>query len=63
MNDKKRAFLTTFIKIFAIVAALAFLGYTVYYFATIGKQVEKIKSKYDVASAAAYVSFDFSRQG
>ncbi len=49
-RERKKHILTIVFKAAVALAALGFIAYTVYFFATIGKQVDKIKDKYEVVS-------------
>ena len=49
-EKRKKHILTIVFKAAVALAALGFIAYTVYFFATIGKQVDKIKDKYEVVS-------------
>lgn len=51
-KEKKKRILTVVFKIAVMLAAVGFVVYTVYYFATIGKQIDKIKDKYEIVSSA-----------
>ncbi len=51
-KDKKKRILTVIFKVAVALAALAFAVYTVYYFATIGKQIDKIKDKYEIVATS-----------